>query len=255
MNDDQLERYSRHILLPQIGLDAQERLLASRVLVIGLGGLGSPIAMYLAAAGVGHLVLSDFDHVDLSNLQRQIIHSVADIGRDKVESARDTMLRLNPTINVTTLGWVLDDDELLDQVQLADVVVDACDNFETRFAVNRLCVQTGTPLVSGAAIRFEGQVGVFDTRNPDAPCYRCLYADTMSGGEACSQIGVFAPLLGIIGSIQACEALKLLAGVGETLAGRIIMVDSLNMEIRTLKLKRDSRCPVCASRASLAAAS
>lgn len=248
MNDQQLERYSRHILLPQIGTEGQEKLLAARVLLIGLGGLGSPIAMYLAAAGVGHIVLSDFDHVDLSNLQRQIVHGVSDLGRDKVESARDAMLELNPDIEVTTLGWVLDDDELLEQVRLADVVVDACDNFETRFSVNHMCVQTGTPLVSGAAIRFEGQVGVFDTRQADAPCYRCLYSDSMGGGEACSQIGVFAPLLGIIGSIQASETLKLLLGTGDSLAGRIVVVDSLSMEIRTLKLRRDGRCPECGER-------
>ncbi len=245
MNEEQRERYSRHLLLPPIGEAGQERLLAARVLIIGAGGLGSPVAMYLASAGVGHLVIADFDHVDLSNLQRQILHRTADLGRDKVASARDTLAALNPGVTVTPLNWAPDDDELDEEVRQADVVVDACDNFETRFTLNRLCVANRTPLVSGAAVRFEGQVSVFDPRQADSPCYRCLYSDTSTEGEACSQVGVMAPLLGIIGSIQAVEAMKLIIGTGEPLTGRVMMVDALTMEWRTLRLRKDSRCPVC----------
>ncbi len=239
------ERYSRHLLLPQIGESGQARLRKARVLVIGLGGLGSPVAMYLAASGVGHLVLVDFDHVELSNLQRQVIHSSADIGRDKVESARDRVTALNPEVEVTTLAYVLEDDELAKEISKADVVLDASDNFETRFVLNALCYAAGTPLVSGAAIRMEGQVGVFDPRDPDSGCYRCLYTDESGEGEACSQVGVLAPLLGIIGSVQATEALKLIVGTGRTLAGRLLVLDALDMEWRMLKLPKDPKCPVC----------
>ncbi|HSS66704.1 MAG TPA: molybdopterin-synthase adenylyltransferase MoeB [Gammaproteobacteria bacterium] len=239
------ERYSRHLLLPQIGERGQARLRQARVLVIGLGGLGSPVAMYLAASGVGHLVLVDFDHVELSNLQRQVIHSSADIGRDKVESAGNRVAALNPEVRVTTFAYVLDDDELADEIARADVVVDASDNFETRFVLNAFCYGAGTPLVSGAAIRMEGQVGVFDPRDPDSGCYRCLYTDESGEGEACSQVGVLAPLLGIIGSVQATEALKLIVGTGRTLAGRLLVLDALEMEWRMLKLPRDPKCPVC----------
>lgn len=239
------KRYSRHLLLPQIGEAGQARLRKARVLVIGLGGLGSPVAMYLAASGVGHLVLVDFDHVELSNLQRQVIHSSADIGRDKVESARDRVIALNPEVEVTALAYVLDDDELAREISKADVVVDASDNFETRFVLNALCYAAGTALVSGAAIRMEGHVGVFDPRDPDSGCYRCLYTDESGEGEACSQVGVLAPLLGIIGSIQATETLKLIIGTGRTLAGRLLVLDALDMEWRMLKLPKDPKCPVC----------
>jgi molybdopterin/thiamine biosynthesis adenylyltransferase len=233
------------VLLPQIGEPGQQRLLAARVFIIGAGGLGSPLTMYLASAGIGHLVIADFDHVDLSNLQRQILHGVADIGADKVSSARDTIAALNPGITVTPLNWAPDDDELNEQVRLADVVVDACDNFETRFAVNRCCVAHSTPLVSAAAVRFEGQISVFDARDNASPCYRCLYSDASSDGEACSQVGVLAPLLGVIGSAQAIETIKLIVGIGESLAGRVVMFDALSMEWRTLKLRKDPGCPVC----------
>jgi len=245
MNDEQQQRYSRHVLLPQIGVQGQERLLAARVFILGAGGLGSPVTMYLASAGVGHLVLADFDHVDLSNLQRQILHGVADLGTDKVSSARDTITALNPGITVTTLNRAPDDDELDEQIGLADVVVDACDNFETRFSLNRFCVKHATPLVSAAAVRFEGQISVFDSRDSNSPCYRCLYSDDSSEGEACSQVGVLAPLLGIIGSTQAVEVIKLIVGIGESLAGRVMMLDALSMEWRTLKLRKDPACPVC----------
>ena len=245
MNDEQQQRYSRHVLLPQIGVQGQERLLAARVFILGAGGLGSPVTMYLASAGVGHLVLADFDHVDLSNLQRQILHGVADLGADKVSSARDTIAALNPGISVTTLNRAPDDNELDEQIGLADVVVDACDNFETRFSLNRFCVKHATPLVSAAAVRFEGQISVFDSRDSNSPCYRCLYSDDSSEGEACSQVGVLAPLLGIIGSTQAVEVIKLIVGIGESLAGRVMMLDALGMEWRTLKLRKDPACPVC----------
>lgn len=245
MNQNQSTRYSRHILLPQIGAAGQERLLGARVFMVGAGGLGSPLSMYLASAGVGELVISDFDHVELSNLQRQILHGEADIGRDKVASARDTLEALNPDIRVQALNWALDDAELASEIRAADVVADATDNFETRFTLNRLCVLEKTPLVSAAAVRFEGQVSVFDSRRADSPCYRCLYSDESDAGEACSKVGVLAPLLGILGSIQAAEIIKLIIGAGESLCGRVLVLDALNMEWRSLRLRKDPSCPVC----------
>jgi len=245
MDETQQERYSRHMLLPQIGRAGQERLLASRVAVVGLGGLGSPVAMYLASAGVGRLALLDFDVVQLSNLQRQIIHDTAALGREKTESARERVYALNPDVAVETFAQLLDDEELREALAGADVVVDGSDNFETRFAVNAACVASGTPLVSGAAIRWEGQVAVFEPRCPASPCYRCLYADTGEEAEACGEVGVFAPLLGIIGSVQAAETLKVLLGVETTLTGRLLLVDALGTEWRTLTVPRDPDCPVC----------
>ena len=246
MTPEQEARYSRHILLAQIGSEGQERLLAARVLIVGMGGLGSPVAMYLAASGVGHLVLSDFDVVELSNLQRQIIHHTDDVGENKVASARAAIHDLNPNVQVTAIPWVLEDDELAREVRDADVVVDACDNFESRFELNAICWQLRTPLVSAAAMRMDGQVTVFDSRDPDSPCYRCLYSDESTEGEACSQVGVLAPLLGIVGSIQAAEAMKLIIGMGTTLVGRVMVLDALDMEWRSLKLRKDPHCPVCA---------
>lgn len=245
MNDRQRERYSRHLRLPQMGIEGQRRLLRSRALIVGLGGLGSPAAMYLAASGVGTLVLSDFDQVELSNLQRQIVHGTSDLGRHKVESARDRLHELNPEVVVHPLPWALDDTELFSEVVQADVVLDASDNFETRFQLNRACVRAKTPLVSGAAIRLEAQVSVFEPARPDSPCYRCLYSDESRAGETCLELGVLAPLLGIIGSLQAVEALKLLVGIGSTLTGRVLLLDALHMEWRTLRLPKDPRCPVC----------
>ena len=240
-----LERYSRHVRLAEIGEAGQERLNAARVLVVGLGGLGSPAAMYLAASGVGHMVLSDYDVVELSNLQRQIAHRSGDVGRNKVDSARDTLLALNPEIEVTPIHWTLDDD-LDTEIAAATVVVDATDNFESRFALNAACRRQMTPLVSGAAIRMEGQIAVFDPRDPDSPCYRCLYNDDgRAEGEPCVLVGVLAPLLGIIGSVQAAETIKLIAGFGTSLAGRLIVIDAAEMEWRELKLGRDPACPVC----------
>ena len=248
MDDQQLARYSRHVLLPEIGGEGQRRLLRSRVMIVGMGGLGSPAAMYLAASGIGHLVLVDFDHVELSNLQRQVIHGTADLGRNKVDSARDAIKILNPEVQVSSLARALDETELIAELQGIDVVVDASDNFETRFELNAACVKTRTPLVSGAAIRMEAQVSVFQPALPESPCYRCLYNDDSGEGDACAQTGVLAPLLGIIGSIQATETLKILLHMGTTLTGRVLILDALHMEWQILKLRRDPQCPVCKAR-------
>jgi adenylyltransferase/sulfurtransferase len=246
MDDDQLLRYSRHILLPQIDIDGQQAILAARVLVVGAGGLGSPVAMYLAAAGVGTLVLADDDTVDLTNLQRQILHGRDAVGRLKVDSGRDTLHRLNPETRVETLAYRLDGERLMAQVAAADVVVDCSDNFATRHAINRACVARRTPLVSGAAVRFDGQVAVFDLRDAASPCYHCLFPEGEDVDDVrCATMGVFAPLTGIVGSMQAAETLKLLAACGTTLNGRVMLLDVLDMEWRTLKLKRDPGCAVC----------
>lgn len=245
MNDEQLLRYSRHIMLPQWDIVGQEKLLASRVLIVGLGGLGCPVAMYLAAAGVGHLLLADFDAVDLSNLQRQIAHGSSNIGQLKALSVAETLQQLNDTIAVTTITERLDDRNLQALVARVDVVVDCTDNFTIRHALNRASVACGTPLVSGAAIRFEGQVAVFDPRQPEAPCYRCLYAQQPDENLSCSESGVIAPLVGVVGSMQALETLKLLAGVGRTLTAKLLMFDALHADWRSLKLPKDPACPVC----------
>ncbi len=251
MNDDQLLRYSRHILLPQLGIDGQERIVAARVLVVGAGGLGSPAAYYLASAGVGTLVLADGDTVDLTNLQRQILHSTDAIGRPKAESGRDTLGRINPGCRVVPLAERLSGSRLEDEVGLADVVLDCCDNFATRHAVNRACFARGTPLVSGAAIRFDGQVAVFDPRQAEGPCYNCLFPEGQEAEEVrCAVMGVFAPLTGMIGTVQAAEALKLLAGIGQSLAGRLLLLDGLSMEWREIRVPKDPACPVCAGRAA-----
>jgi molybdopterin-synthase adenylyltransferase len=248
MDDPQLLRYSRQILLPQIGLEGQKKLLAARVLIIGVGGLGSPVVMYLAASGVGHLVLVDYDMVELSNLQRQIVHTTDRLGMHKVASAQHALAALNPEVQVTAIAGQLDPEALMEQVQLADAVVDCSDNFATRFALNRVCVANKTPLISGAAIRLEGQVAVFRADRLDAPCYRCLYKDMDELGESCSQTGVLAPLVGIIGSIQATETIKVLLDIGETLTGRLLILDALTMEWRSIKLRKDPDCPVCGSK-------
>ncbi len=248
MNDQQLLRYSRHILLPEIGVEGQERLLAARALVIGAGGLGSPAAYYLASAGVGTLVLADGDTVDLTNLQRQILHGVDAIGIAKADSGRATLGRINPACRVVALVERLTGDRLDEEVAAADVVLDCSDNFATRHAVNRACVKHRKPLVSGAAIRFDGQVAVFDSRRPKAPCYECLFPEDAEAEEVrCAVMGVFAPLTGIIGTVQAAEALKLLAGCGESLAGRLLLLDGLHMEWRSIAVPRDPHCAVCAA--------
>ena len=245
MNDQQLLRYSRQILFPQFGIEGQQALLDAHALIIGLGGLGSPVAMYLASAGVGELTLVDHDQVELSNLQRQIIHSTDHLGDDKVLSARNNLLKLNPEVKINCINHKLDDRELDSAVKQADVVIDATDNFAIRFAINLACVNNKTPLVSGAAIRMEGQVSVFDLRNADNPCYRCLYDELGNNDESCSENGVISPMVGIIGSIQAMEAIKIIAGIGETLTGKLLITDSLHQEWRTMNFKKDPHCPVC----------
>ncbi len=248
MNDNQLLRYSRQIMLPALEYEGQQRLLSSRVLIIGMGGLGSPVAMYLAAAGVGHMVIVDFDVVDLSNLQRQIIHTTHTIGRPKIDSAWATLNAINPDIQIDAINQLLEGEELLEQVRKADVVIDASDNFSTRFALNRACRATATPLVSGAAIRMEGQVSVFSGQ-PGDPCYHCLYPEEGQVSDSCSENGILAPVVGIIGSIQATEAIKVLTNIGSTLVGKLLILDALHMQWRTLKLRPDPHCPVCNSTA------
>ena len=247
MDDNQLLRYSRHILLPEIGIDGQSKLLASHVLLIGAGGLGSPASLYLAASGVGTLTICDPDDVDLTNLQRQIVHTTESIGRKKVDSALDTLTRINPETTINIVPERVSGSRLESLVQSADLVIDGTDNFATRHAINRACVRFARPLVSGAAIRFDGQVIVFDLRDPDSACYHCLFPEDGDLEEMrCAVMGVFAPLVGIIGSTQAAEALKLLSGTGETLNGRLLMLDALSMQWRSVRLKKDPACRVCA---------
>jgi len=247
MNNEQLLRYSRQIMLPELDIEGQERLLNSTVLLVGLGGLGSPVAMYLAAAGVGHLILADHDQVDLSNLQRQIAHTTARLGQSKVHSAAQTLEALNPEVRVTEVEERLEGDRLQALVDSVDLVVDGTDNFGVRYAINAACVATRTPLVSGAAIRLEGQVAVFDPRDPDSPCYRCLYDVDQDEQLSCAASGVLSPLVGIIGSMQALEAIKLLAGFGTSLAGKLLLFDATTAHWRELRLPKDPDCPVCSA--------
>jgi molybdopterin/thiamine biosynthesis adenylyltransferase len=252
MNDDQLLRYSRHILLDEIGIDGQQRWLDARALVVGAGGLGSPVALYLAASGVGQITLCDPDVVDLTNLQRQIIHRTDAIGQAKVVSARDTLAGINPGTRVEVVQERVSGDQLDALVRDADIVLDCCDNFATRHAVNRACVKHGRPLVSGAGIRFDGQVAVFDPRDAESPCYHCLFPETGNLEEMrCAVMGVFAPLVGIIGAVQAAEALKVLAGIGESLEGRLLMLDAMAMQWRSVRVRRDPACSVCGGDRSL----
>jgi len=244
MTPDETIRYSRQTLLPGFGEPAQEALTGSRVLIVGLGGLGSPVAMYLAAAGVGRLLLADFDAVDLSNLQRQILHNSERIGWTKVDSAVATLRALNPHCALVPIKGSLSPTRLAELSTEVDLIVDASDNFRTRYAVNAACVEAGIPLVSGAAIRAEGQVAVFSGRAGD-PCYQCLYPDDGQAGERCAREGVLAPLVGIIGSIQATEAIKVLTGYGEPLFSQLLLLDARHMAIRTLKIPADPACPVC----------
>ena len=249
MDDDQLLRYSRHILLPEIGIEGQEKLLASRALIVGAGGLGSPVAIYLAAAGVGHMTLCDADRVDLTNLQRQIVHRTASIGRPKVESARATLAEINPQVVVEALEERVQGERLRMLVAKSDIVLDCSDNFATRHAVNRACVEHRVPLVSGAAVRFDGQIAVFDPRSATSPCYACLFPeDGESEDMRCAVMGVFAPLTGIVGTVQAAEAIKLLTGSGTPLVGRLLILDALSMQWREMRLRRDPSCRACALR-------
>jgi molybdopterin/thiamine biosynthesis adenylyltransferase len=249
MNDNQLLRYSRHILLDEIGIEGQARLLAAHALVIGAGGLGSPAALYLAASGVGRITLVDDDLVDLTNLQRQIMHGTARVGQPKVESGKQALHELNPEIAVVALRERAGPARLAELVRSASVVLDCSDNFATRHAVNRACMAAGVPLVAGAVIGFDGQVSVFDPRDPASPCYACLFPeDGKFEDVACSTMGVFAPLVGVIGAMQAAEAMKLLLGAGRSLAGRLLLLDGRAMEWTSIGVARSRACPVCSAR-------
>lgn len=249
MNDNQLLRYSRHILLPQIGYEGQEKLVNSHALIVGAGGLGSPVALYMAAGGVGTLTICDYDDVDLTNLQRQIIHTTQSVGVNKAVSAQQTLHAINPQVLVNTIREKSSEEAFEKLVLEADVVIDCSDNFKTRYALNRICVKLHKPLVSGAAIGFEGQVTVFDMRNEASPCYHCLFPD-MGTEDAmrCAENGVFAPLVGMIGTTQAAEAMKLILGLGDSLQGRLLLLDVQAMEWRSIRLSRDLSCSVCSRR-------
>ena len=247
MNDDQLLRYSRHILLDEVGIEGQQRLLDSHALVVGAGGLGSAVALYLAASGVGHITLADHDVVDLTNLQRQIAHTTARVGQAKVQSAAQAMQALNPEVKVTPLQTQLDAAQLLEQVAHMQVVVDCCDNFQTRQAVNAACVTHRVPLVSGAALRLDGQLSVYDARNAASPCYACVFAPDVAPEETqCATLGVLAPLVGVIGTLQAMEAVKLLLGMGSQLVGQLQLLDGRALSWHSMRLQRNPHCAVCA---------
>ncbi|GAB3625760.1 molybdopterin biosynthesis protein [Pandoraea terrae] len=249
MNDDQLLRYSRHILLDEIGIEGQEKLLAAHAVIVGAGGLGSPAALYLAAAGVGRITLIDNDDVDLTNLQRQILHDSASVGRPKVESGRARLAQINPGVQVDVINERVDEARLASLIADATVVLDGCDNFSTRHAVNRACVAARVPLVAGAALRFDGQISVFDVRDPNSPCYECLFpADEPFPEQACASMGVLAPLVGIIGSMQAAEAIKLIVGIGQSLAGRLLILDATKMSWHTMRCAPNPECRVCGAR-------
>jgi molybdopterin/thiamine biosynthesis adenylyltransferase len=248
MDDAQLLRYSRHILLNELGIDGQEKLLASHALIIGAGGLGSPVSLYLGSAGVGHITVVDHDQVDATNLQRQIAHTLDRVGQSKAESVRTAIAQINPDVQVTPINQRADAALLDVLVAQADVVIDCCDNFETRHAVNRACVQHSKPLVSGAAIRMDGQVSVFDSTRADAPCYACVFPPNEAPEETrCATLGVFAPLVGIIGTVQAAEALKMLSGMGSHMAGRLLMLDGRDLSWTDIRMGRNAQCPVCAA--------
>lgn len=249
MNDQDLLRYARHILLNELGIEGQEKLLQARVLILGAGGLGAPAALYLAGAGVGHITLVDDDVVELSNLQRQIIHTTGRLDYAKVESARQALHELNPSVQIDTIGRRLMGHDLENEVAKVDLVLDCCDNFATRHAVNRACVLHRKPLISGAAIRFAGQVSVYDMRDEASPCYHCLFPEADEADEvSCATTGVLGPLVGIIGSTQAAEAIKLITGMGRLLVGRLLCLDALTMQWSSIGLKRDPGCPVCGHR-------
>lgn len=246
MNDNQLLRYSRHILLPQIGYEGQDKLVNSHALIVGAGGLGSPVALYLAAGGVGKLTICDYDNVDLTNLQRQIVHTTQSVGLNKAISAQQTLHAINPEVAVNTIREKSSEEAFEKLALEADVVIDCSDNFKTRYALNRICVKLRKPLVSGAAIGFEGQVTVFDMRNESSPCYHCLFPEIgAEEGMRCAENGVFAPLVGMIGTTQAAEAMKLMLGLGDSLQGRLLLLDVQAMEWRSIKLSRDPACSVC----------
>ena len=246
MNDQELLRYSRHLLLDEIGIEGQIRIRGTRVLIVGVGGLGSPAALYLVSAGIGHVVLADGDRVDLSNLQRQILHRQTSVGRLKVESGRETLSALNSESLVETVGVRLEGPALEAAVAQVDIVLDCSDRFSTRHAINRACVRLRKPLVSGAAVRFDGQLVVFDSRDPDSPCYECLFPQASDLEEVrCAELGVFAPLTGIIGTMQAAEALKLAGGFGRTSTGELLLLDARDLAVQRIRIPRDPECLIC----------
>jgi len=245
MNDQELLRYSKQIMLPQIDIEGQQKINDSTILIIGMGGLGSPTALYLAATGVGHIVIADFDQVELSNLQRQIIHSTSDIGDDKVNSAKAKLLELNPNITVTVVNEIMHSDNLASLIQDVDIVLDGTDNFDSRFEINKACVEHHKPLISAAVIRFEGQISVFRGYEVDQPCYQCLYSEQGDGRESCVENGVLAPVAGLVGTIQALQAIKALLGLGEQLCGELLLIDGLELSFRKVKILKDSECPIC----------
>jgi adenylyltransferase/sulfurtransferase len=245
MNDHELLRYSKQIMLPQIDIEGQQKINDSTILIIGMGGLGSPTALYLAATGVGHIIIADFDQVELSNLQRQIIHSTSDIGDDKVNSAKSKLLELNPNITVTVVNEIMHSDNLSSLIQDVDIVLDGTDNFESRFEINKACVEHHKPLISAAVIRFEGQISVFRGYEVDQPCYQCLYSEQGGGRDSCVENGVLAPVAGLVGTIQALQAIKVLLGLGEQLCGELLLIDGLDLSFRKVKIVKDSECPIC----------
>jgi molybdopterin/thiamine biosynthesis adenylyltransferase len=245
LNDQQLLQYSRQIMLPDFGVEGQQALAGAHVMIIGAGGLGSPAAMYLAAAGVGELSIADFDTVDETNLQRQILHSTQQLGMNKAVSAKQQLAKLNPGVQVNCIDHKLDDEQLLDAIDRCGCVIDASDNFATRFMVNRACYATRTPLVSAAAIQYQGQLCVFDSRHPDSACYACLYSEQGEDNTNCSENGILGPVVGIMGSMQALEAIKILCNIGEPSINRLQLFDARSLQWRTMKLKKDSQCPIC----------
>jgi len=247
MEDQELLRYSKQIMLPQVDVEGQQKIMDATVLIVGMGGLGSPTALYLAAAGVGHLIIADFDQVELSNLQRQIIHQTKDIGDDKVNSAKNKLTELNPNIKITIANELIHTGNLPDLIKGVDIVLDGTDNFESRFEINQICVDHQKPLVSAAVVRFEGQVSVFKGYENDQPCYQCLYSVEGEDNESCIDNGVLAPVAGLVGTIQALQAIKVILQLGDQLSGSLLLVDALDLSFRKVKISKDLKCPVCNS--------
>ena len=247
MEDQELLRYSKQIMLPQVDVEGQQKIMDATVLIVGMGGLGSPTALYLAAAGVGHLIIADFDQVELSNLQRQIIHQTKDIGDDKVNSAKNKLTELNPNIKITIANELIHTGNLPDLIKGVDIVLDGTDNFESRFEINQICVEHQKPLVSAAVVRFEGQVSVFKGSEKDQPCYQCLYSVEGEDNESCIDNGVLAPVAGLVGTIQALQAIKVILDLGDQLSGSLLLIDALDLSFRKVKISKDLKCPVCNS--------
>ena len=247
MEDQELLRYSKQIMLPQVDVEGQQKIMDATVLIVGMGGLGSPTALYLAAAGVGHLIIADFDQVELSNLQRQIIHQTKDIGDDKVNSAKNKLTELNPNIKITIANELIHTGNLPDLIKGVDIVLDGTDNFESRFEINQICVEHQKPLVSAAVVRFEGQVSVFKGYEKDQPCYQCLYSVEGEDNESCIDNGVLAPVAGLVGTIQALQAIKVILELGDRLCGYLLLIDALDLSFRKVKISKDLKCPVCNS--------